>query len=75
MMARWHGKPYPDRAIGKWLLTFEVDECPANYDETKDKELSLELKEFRKKRSLDANAYCWVLCTKIAEKIQSSLDD
>ena len=33
-----------------------------------DKEYSLEIKEHRKKRSLDANAYFWVLVHKIAEK-------
>lgn len=29
----------------------------------------------RKKRSLDANAYCWVLCDKIAEKIRSTKEE
>lgn len=28
-----------------------------------------ELKEYKPKRSLDANAYCWVLCDKIAEEL------
>lgn len=31
--------------------------------------LNIELKKYRKKRSLDANAYCWVLCDKIAKEI------
>ena len=31
------------------------------------KHLTAEIKPYRKKRSLDANAYCWVLCQKIAE--------
>lgn len=35
----------------------------------KGKELALEIKQYRKKRSLDANGYMWVLCQKIAEKI------
>lgn len=38
-------------------------------------ELSVSLKKYRKKRSLDANAYCWVLCSRIAEKIGSSKDE
>ncbi len=38
-------------------------------------ELSVSLKKYRKKRSLDANAYCWVLCSRIAEKVGSSKDD
>ena len=31
--------------------------------------LNVELKKYRKKRSLDANAYCWVLCDKIAKEL------
>ena len=40
-----------------------------------DKELSVEIKPYRKRRSLDANAYCWVLCQKIAEKIGGTKED
>lgn len=36
-------------------------------DDLKDKKLSVELKQYRERRSLDANAYCWVLMGKIAE--------
>lgn len=32
------------------------------------------LKTFRNRRSLDANAYLWVLCQKIADKIDSDKD-
>ena len=39
---------------------------------TKGKELTVEIKQFRKKRSLDANAYCFVLCQKIAEVIKNT---
>jgi len=38
----------------------------------KGKELSCEIKQFRVKRSLDSNAYCWILCQKIAEVIHST---
>lgn len=38
------------------------------YDELKDKEVNVEIKKYSKRRSLDANAYCWVLIDKIAEK-------
>jgi hypothetical protein len=31
--------------------------------------LTIELKKWRQKRSLDANSYCWVLCDKIAKKL------
>lgn len=31
--------------------------------------LTVEIKKWRKKRSLDSNAYCWVLCDLIAKKL------
>lgn len=31
--------------------------------------LNIELKKYRKKRSNDANSYCWVLCDKIAKEM------
>lgn len=36
------------------------------------KEYVVEVKQYRKKRSLDANAYCWVLIDKLAEKLNVS---
>ena len=36
----------------------------------KDKLYDLEVKEHRKKRSLDANAYCWTLINKIADALR-----
>lgn len=39
------------------------------------KELSVEIKPYRARRSLDANAYCWVLCQKLAEKLNSTKED
>lgn len=36
-------------------------------EQTKDKQF--ELREYREKRSLNANAYCWVLCDKIAKEL------
>lgn len=38
----------------------------------KGKELTVEIKQYRKKRSLDANAYCFVLRQKIAEVIKNT---
>ena len=43
------------------------------YEELKDcNKLSLEIKRYRRKRSLDANAYYWVLIGKLAKVINSS---
>lgn len=36
---------------------------------SKGKLLNVDIKQFRQKRSLDANSYCFVLCQKIAEVI------
>lgn len=36
---------------------------------TLDKDKQYELKEYRQKRSNDANAYCWVLCDKIGKEL------
>lgn len=69
LKAKWHGAPFYDTSIRKWLVTFEVDLTPSEYDKTKDKPLSLLFKEFRQKRSLTANAYFHVLVDKIAETL------
>lgn len=44
-------------------------------EEIQNCKLSIVLKKWRAKRSLDANGYLWVLCTKIAEVIDSSKDE
>lgn len=38
-------------------------------------DMSIVLKKYKKKRSLDANAYLWVLCTKLAEKRECSKEE
>lgn len=38
-------------------------------EELKGLELDIELDKHREKRTLNANAYCWVLCDKIAKKL------
>lgn len=35
----------------------------------KEKEYNVEIKQYRKKRSLDANAYMWTLCDKISQVV------
>ena len=61
-----------DFMTGKTLLTLEVNEKEAvkqGYDELHEAEkLSIEIKKYRKKRSLDMNAYAWVLMDKLAAK-------
>ena len=35
----------------------------------KGKDIDIEIKKHREKRSLDANSYCWVLCDEIAKEL------
>lgn len=46
-----------------------------HYDKLNDKDLRVVLKPWREKRSLDANAYFWVLCDKLAEKTGQTKTD
>jgi hypothetical protein len=48
----------------------ELGKAMALVRKHKDKLYTLEVKEFRKKRSLDANAYAWVLIHKLAEAMR-----
>lgn len=66
-----------DWKTGRVHITFAINEesILRKIDELKDCKLAITAKKFRKKRSLDANAYLWVLCTKIAEKVYSSKDE
>jgi len=42
------------------------------YDELKDCDVNITIKKDRQKRTLNANNYMWVLCDKIASKIDST---
>lgn len=56
---------------GKQLVTFCVKgDVKSLFEKYKEKNLSLTVKTFRKKRSLDANSYFWLLCDKLAEKLK-----
>jgi len=57
----------------KQRLTIEVDsDFRADFDKLKDDMVAVEVKKFRKRRSLDSNAYAWVLCDKLAEALSES---
>lgn len=66
-----------DWKTGKWLITFSVNEENVlnAVDKLKENLLSITVGKLRKKRSLDANAYAWVLMTKIAQVVGSSKDE
>lgn len=74
---RFTGKlkePIIDFVTHRLTILFEPNEDFLEaYEELKGKEvLSLEIKPYRKKRSLDANAYYWVLLTKLAKVMNAS---
>lgn len=53
----------------EWVISFSTPEdFSAAFDALVDKEINVEIKQARKQRSLDANAYCWKLIDLIAEK-------
>lgn len=62
-----------DWASGKILLTFEFDQdISSQIESIKDKLLRITAKIYRKKRSLDANAYYWVMVTQLADVLHVS---
>lgn len=77
----WTGKVLnitKDWESNQYQITFSVNEASAmnGIDEIRNCEkLSIKATKYKKKRSLDANAYAWVLFTKIAEAVDSSKDE
>ena len=63
-----------DYATRKQSISVEVNEDARDaFQELKDCEkLDIQIKKHREKRSLDANAYYWVLITKFAKKLELS---
>lgn len=55
-------------------ITLQVEARPEDIERLRDKVLSVELKQYREKRSLDANAYSWVLISKIADVLKTDKD-
>ena len=56
---------------GKQRLTVELDgDFRESFDELHGAPVEIQVKKFREKRSLDANAYAWVLIDKIAERMK-----
>lgn len=77
----WTGKVQnitKDWESNQYQITFTVNEPYAMNDvnaiRTCEK-LSIKAEPYKKKRSLDANAYAWVLFTKIADAVRSSKDE
>ena len=63
---------------GAWLMLKTDLKAATKFcgeEHKKGKTYDMEIKEHRNKRSLDANAYCWVLLGKIANKVGLGKDE
>ena len=56
-----------DREGNNKITLTAFSDCRNEFDELADKEVTVIIKPYRKKRSLNANGYAWVLIDKIAE--------
>ena len=55
---------------GEWVISLATREDISEvYESLKEEPIRFEIKKASAKRSLDANAFCWVLVDKIAEKM------
>lgn len=62
-----------DWITGNMQITFSLDQdISGEIEALKDKPLRITAKQWREKRSLDANAYYWVLLSKLAESLKIS---
>ena len=57
-----------DYKTHKTKVTLLLDTIPDKLEELQNNKLDIEIKKYRKKRSLDANAYFWVLLQEICEE-------
>jgi len=56
---------------GKQRITLELDgDIRELYEELKDSDVDITIKKHHDKRSIDANAYAWILIGKLAAKLQ-----
>lgn len=60
---------------GFWISILAPEKVKEFTNQIKDKEYDCILKEHREKRSLDANAYAWLLIGKIADTLRASKDE
>lgn len=52
---------------GNQIITLVTrQDCRSLFDEMNENDIDVEIKKHRKKRSLDANAYFWVLCDRLS---------
>lgn len=60
----------------KYIISFEVKNFDlALLDDYKDKDLDIEIKEHKEKRSLNANALLWKLCNELGNRLRISKEE
>lgn len=65
-----------DYMSGRFRLTFELESfLPAMVDRIRDACLRISIKKWRNKRSLDANAFMWVIIGQMAQILSSSPEE
>lgn len=67
-----------DFRTGQAVLNLAVNEkqtATALLDDLNGKKIAVKISEYRERRSRDANAYCWVLIGKLAEKLNIPRDE
>lgn len=64
-----------DYKTNKKKLTFLINNNITSLEEIENIDLDIEAKKHREKRSLDANAYCWLLLGKLAEKMDMKAEE
>lgn len=67
-----------DYDTGQFQVTISIEGGSSIANQLVDlirQKVSVRISKYRQKRSLDANAYCWVLCSKIAEACNTSKDE
>lgn len=56
---------------GTWNLTVTINgDCRAVWDKYREKDIDVEIKRHREKRSLTANSFCWALCNDIGKALK-----
>ena len=61
---------------GKQILSVEINaDFSEEFDRLYESDIDIEIKKHHEKRSLDANAYCWVLINKIAKATRCRPDE
>ena len=59
---------------GTWVVSFTTSENPVTmFYRLRDHDVNVEIKKATKRRSLDANNFCWSLCTDIGNALKPPL--